>query len=66
MGSDYGVKKKIQMIHAIISSPRYQDAYQKMEYKYFPIHWKVFYKCAKYKCAAGIYLLLAAINCMRG
>ena len=66
MGSSYSTRKKIKMIRDIISSPRYQNAYQKMEYKYFPIHWKVFYKCAKYKCAAGIYLLLVAINCMRG
>ncbi len=65
MGSNYSVTKKIQMIHVIISSRRYQDAYQKMEYKYFPIHWKVFYKCAKYKASVGTYLLLDIINRMR-
>lgn len=65
MGSNYSVIKKIQMIRAVISSPRYQDAYQKMKYKYFPIYWNVFYKCAKYKASVGIYLLLDIINRMR-
>lgn len=65
MGSNYSVIKKIQMIRAVISSPRYQDAYQKMKYKYIPIYWNVFYKCAKYKASVGIYLLLDIINRMR-
>lgn len=65
MGSDYGAITKIKMIHKIIVSDRYQKAYRKLDYRYFPIHWKIFYKCARYKCASGIYILLKVINLMR-
>ncbi len=65
MDSDYGTVKKIKMIHEIIASDRYQKAYRKLNYRYFPIHWKIFYKCAKFKCASGVYILLRVINLMR-
>lgn len=65
MGSDYGMVTKIKMIHEIIASDRYQKVYRKLDYRYFPIHWKVFFKCARYKCASGIYILLKAINLVR-
>ena len=65
MGSDYGMVTKIKMIHEIIASDRYQKVYRKLDYRYFPIHWKVFFKCARYKCASGIYILLKAIKLVR-
>lgn len=54
--------KKIQSIRRIISQPRYREAYKELKLKYFPLHWKVFYWCAKRKCATGVYMLLVAIK----
>lgn len=65
MDSNYGAIKKIKMIHEIIVSDRYEKAYRKLNYGYFPLHWKLFYKCARFKCASGVYALLRAINLMR-
>lgn len=54
--------KKTALLKEIICSERYRQALKKLEFKYFPIHWKVFYGCAKFRCAFGLYLLLCAIK----
>lgn len=61
-GSDYTTSKKIQMLKEILSNGRYRDAYKNLDFSYFPIHWKVFYGCAKLRFALGVYVLLAAIR----
>ena len=57
--------QKIKMLRKILISEKYQEAYKKLEFKYFPIHWKVFYGFAKYRCATGVYFLLQVINKLR-
>lgn len=58
--------KKISEISRIINTPRYREAYKNLELKYFPIHWKIFYGCAKYNCAIGVYALTKCIRKMIG
>lgn len=53
---------KVREIKKIISSPRHRKAYKQLTLKYFPLHWKIFYGCAKYKCGLGVYLLLMCIR----
>lgn len=57
---------KVGEIKKIISSPRYRQAYKQLKLKYFPIHWKLFFAFAKYNFAYGVYLMLKAINMLRG
>ena len=38
------------------------DIYNQLEFKYFPIHWKLFYGFAKHGFATGVYLLLLCIK----
>lgn len=54
--------KKIKMIKEIIKSERYKKAYKDLCFTYFPMHWKLFYGCAKYRCAVGVYFLLLIIQ----
>ena len=54
--------KKIKMIKEIIKSERYKKAYKDLCFTYFPVHWKLFYGCAKYRCAVGVYFLLFIIQ----
>lgn len=61
-GADFSLKKKRALLKEIISSPRYREAYKTLEFKYFPIHWKLFYFCAKHSLVLGLYLLLLAIK----
>lgn len=55
-------REKISMIKNVISAPRYREAVRTLELCHFPIYWKVFYLCAKWKNAAGVYVLLWSIN----
>lgn len=62
MGAPVSAEKKISMIKRVISAPRYREAVKTLELCYFPIHWKVFYLCAKWRNAVGVYALLGVIQ----
>ena len=53
---------KIREIKSIISRPEYQEAYRKLDYSHFPIHWKLFYGSAGFGCAWMVYVLLKVIS----
>lgn len=55
-------KHKLKMIRDIISTQRYRRAISTLELKYFPIHWKLFFVCARYKNSVCLYMLLNAIK----
>lgn len=55
----------ISMLHKIISKKEYQEAIKKMRYKNMPVHWKVFFKCCRYKLSLFVVLLLYAMNYLR-
>lgn len=61
-----GAISQIKNISKIIHSQKYQKAYENLELKYFPIHWKLFFTFAKFKCPHGLFVLLKAINMLRG
>lgn len=54
----YSFKKKKSLLNEVISTPRYKKAYQQLEIEYLPIHWKVFFLCAKYQFTLGLMALL--------
>lgn len=62
LSSDFSAKKKKKLIKEIITSERYKEAYKKLEFKYFPLHWKIFYSFAKAGNATGVYMLLKVIQ----
>ena len=62
MSCNCSAVKKIKMIKEIIKSERYKKAYKDLCFNYFPVHWKLFYGCAKYKLATGVYGLLFIIQ----
>lgn len=62
LNSQMSVMDKIKELKSIISSKEYRQACKKLQLKYFPIHWKVFYGCAKYNIAFGVYILLVCIK----
>lgn len=53
---------KIREIKSIISRPEYREAYKKLDYSHFPIHWKLFYGSARFGCAWMVVVLLKAIS----
>lgn len=66
IGNDENSIKKIKEIKKIISNDRYKQAYKQLKIEYMPIHWKVFYGCAKLGFASGVYMLLICIKRMIG
>ena len=65
MSSDMSVAAKISEIKDIIRTERYRKAYNQLDFRYFPIHWKIFYGCAKLRFAPGVYILLMCITKLR-
>ena len=64
MGSPMKQRQKIAEIKGLLSRPVYRNAVRDLNLKYFPVHWKMFYGCAKWNCASGIFVLLFAIRKM--
>ena len=62
MNAPVSAVKKIAMLREVLSGQRYCQAIRALELRYFPVHWKVFYLCAKWKSAVGIYVLLRVIQ----
>lgn len=62
LAEDVGVLHKIKHIQRIIKQERYMVAYRKLEIKYFPLYWKVFYFCAKHGLSLGLYSMLYVIG----
>ena len=60
--SNQSIAGKVKEIHGIISRERYRKAYQNLSLRYFPIHWKLFYGCAKLRFSPGVYGLLVVIH----
>lgn len=56
------IRSKIKTIRKILSIDYYRDAYKRLDLRYFPIHWKLFYCFAKQRNAIGVYALLCVIK----
>ncbi|MCS5422118.1 MULTISPECIES: glycosyltransferase family 2 protein [Psychrilyobacter] len=41
----------------ILNNESYREAYSKLDYSYFPLHWNVYFKFAKWKFVPGVYLM---------
>jgi len=60
--SDKSYYEKIQSIERIINTTKFKKAYKQLDLQYFPLHWKLFFGCAKYNFPIGVYVLLLAIQ----
>ena len=41
----------------ILNNEKYRIAYAKLDYSYFPLHWKVYFKFTKWRFVLGVYLM---------
>lgn len=57
---------QIRNIGEFLKSKKYRNAYKTLELKYFPIHWKLFFFFAKYNLPIAVYIILKAINYLKG
>lgn len=46
----------------ILNDEEYRNAISYLNFRYFPLHWKLFFRCAKIRFVSGVYVLLKMIN----
>lgn len=61
-----GPISQIKNIHKFLKSKRYKEAYKNLEFKYLPAHWKIFLFFAKYNISIAVFIILKAINLLKG
>lgn len=66
MSSNKTTKDKTEELKGIICSDNYKSAINTLPFDYFQLHWKLFFYFAKKGNARGVFLLLKAINILRG
>jgi len=54
--------QKAKRIRDIITTTSYKDAFQSLEMQYLPLHWKVFFNCAKYRLSFVLLILLQVMR----
>ncbi|MCB0742954.1 MAG: glycosyltransferase [Ignavibacteriae bacterium] len=57
-----GAFKQIKSLNSYLSEPRYSRSFKHLHFKYFPLHWKLFFLCCKLKFSLGVFLLLKGMR----
>lgn len=60
--SDKSVLQKAEQLKFILKQSRYKEAYKSLDLGYFPIHWKLFFFCAKHRLTMPLLALLKIIS----
>lgn len=58
--------EKCKRLHRIVTNPRRKTALKQLPLKYMPMHWKLFYFSAKHRFIIMLYVLLLAIEKLKG
>ena len=62
VGADRSIMWKLKEISGILKQARYREAYNNLDFQYFPIHWKLFYWFAEMRFSLGVFVLLSVIH----
>lgn len=65
-GTNLSYIESIKELRIILSMDHYKKALKDLPMEYFPIHWKLFFYCARKKAVIPMYLLLKIMNYLRG
>lgn len=66
MENPAGAAGAIRGLRALIRDPGYRSALRSLELRCLPLHWKVYFSCARMGWGRGLYLLLCVIQRIRG
>lgn len=66
ISANFNISKKIRLISEILNDVQYKKAYRNLKLNYFPIHWKLFFFCAKMHLSFILYILLLCMKNMIG
>lgn len=65
LGNPAGFRQKAQNLRDVLNSEPWSSAYQRLDFQYFPLKWKVFFALCKHKHTELLLLMLYAINWMK-
>lgn len=57
--------QKSSELHRILSLERYQNAFSALEFKYFPLHWRLFFYSCKYRFSPVVIVMLYVMRKLR-
>lgn len=60
--SDKRFLGKSKYLRKVLKQPKWENAFKQLDFKYFPMKWKVFYSLCKYKQAELLLILLKIIR----
>ncbi len=63
--SDKSSFSKAKALKEILKTPRYEKAFKNLEFKYFPLHWKVFFMLCKVRWGIPLVMLLKVMEFLR-
>lgn len=53
---------KLQNISHILNDPLYVESFNRLNYQYFPIHWKVLFLMAKFRLTWGVFIMMKLMS----
>lgn len=62
LARELSTREKIRNLRKMMSEPKTRLAAKQLPLRFFPLHWKVFYICVKFRFALCIYVLLKTIK----
>lgn len=65
VSSQAPTSNKIKWINQILNDKRYSKAFDELDLHHMPLHWKIFFWCARMKFSWAIYFLLNSIQKIR-
>lgn len=57
--------EKLYELKRILDMPHYRLALKQLTLKYFPVHWKLFFACAKKRALLPVYFMSEAMNLLK-
>lgn len=60
--SDKSFWKQAKYLRKVLKHPKWENAFKQLDFKYFPMKWKVFYSLCKYKQTELLLILLKIIR----
>lgn len=65
-GTNLSYIESIKELRMILSMDQYKKALKDLPMEYFPVHWKLFFDCARKEAVIPMYVLLKIMNYLRG
>lgn len=65
LGCREGFGDRYKIIQEFLSDPVIRRAIKQLEIRYLPVHWKVFFVCARIRATLSVYFLIFVMNKLR-